>query len=89
MRLNSGVRHQPLRCNTGPHMTEHPLTTTTGTGLSGGDWVMAVISFFLTPLIPILLAIYNFARSRQPQGRLYLGVLGLQVAVIVLLLALG
>ena len=48
------------------------VTTTTAGGLTGGDWVMAVISFFLTPLIPLLLSIYNFAKSRRSQGLLYL-----------------
>ncbi len=49
--------------------------------LSAGDWVMAVISFFLTPIVSIILAIYNFARSRKPQGVLYLCVLAIQVVL--------
>jgi len=49
--------------------------------LSTGDWVMAVVSFFLTPIVSIILAIYNFARSRKPQGVLYLCVLAIQVVI--------
>ena len=63
-------------------MTEQAETTITTNGLTGGDWVMAVISFFLTPLAPLLLSIYNFARERRSQGLLYLGVIGLQIALI-------
>ena len=65
-------------------MNEQRATTTTE-GLTGGDWVMAVVSFFLTPLIPFLLLIYNFARSRRSQGLLYLGVLTVQLVLIVIL----
>ena len=53
--------------------------------LSAGDWVMAVISFFLTPIVTIGLAIYNFARSRKPQGALYLGVLAVQIVTWIIL----
>ncbi|OGU22791.1 MAG: hypothetical protein A2580_11695 [Hydrogenophilales bacterium RIFOXYD1_FULL_62_11] len=56
--------------------------------LTTGDWFLAFVSFFLTPLAPLLLSIYSFARSRRPQGRLYLGVLGLQIAVGLLNFAL-
>jgi hypothetical protein len=59
--------------------TRAAATTTTTTELTGGDWVMAVVSFFLTPIISILLSIYNFARGRRSQGLLYLGVLGVQI----------
>lgn len=61
-------------------MNEQVATTPTGK-LTGGDWGMAVISFFLTPLVPLLLSIYNFARSCRSQGLLYLGVIGVQVAL--------
>lgn len=60
-------------------MTE-PAVLTTANDLKGGDWVMAVVSFFLTPLVPLMLSIYNFARSRRSQGWLYLGVVGVKVA---------
>ncbi|UNK42004.1 hypothetical protein MNO14_13755 [Luteimonas sp. S4-F44] len=50
--------------------------------LSGGDWLMAVVSFFLTPIAPLGLAIYNFAKGRKPQGLLYLGVIGAQVLLV-------
>lgn len=53
--------------------------------LTGGDWVMAVVAFFLTPLVALILSIYNFAKSRRSQGFLYLGVIGVQVALIVIL----
>jgi hypothetical protein len=65
-------------------MTEQAAKATTGE-LTGGDWVMAVISFFLTPLIPLLLSIYNFAKSRRSQGLLYLGVIGVQIALIAIM----
>lgn len=55
--------------------------------LGTSDWIMAVISFFLTPLVTIALSIYNFSRARKPQGKLYLGVLGAQI-VIGLILAI-
>lgn len=55
------------------------LTTPTIGKLTGGDWAMAIISFFLTPLIPLLLSIYNFIKSRRSQGFLYLGVIGVQI----------
>lgn len=64
------------------------VTTTTAGGLTGGDWVMAVISFFLPPLIPLLLSIYNFAKSRRSQGLLYLGVIGVQI-LLFLVMAMG
>ena len=64
------------------------VTTTTAGGLTGGDWVMAVISFFLTPLIPLLLSIYSFAKSRRSQGLLYLGVIGVQI-LLFLVMAMG
>jgi hypothetical protein len=57
------------------------------TPLTGGDWVMAILSFFLTPLIPIILAVYNFLRGRRSQGLLYLSVLGVQVVLIAIRLA--
>lgn len=69
-------------------MTEQAIetdTTTISTELTGGDWVMAVVSFFLTPLVSILLSIYNFARGRRNQGLLYLGVLGVQIVLGVIL----
>ena len=65
-------------------MNEHVPTTNTG-GLTGGDWAMAIISFFLTPLIPLLLSIYNFAKSRRSQGFLYLGVIGIQILLFVVM----
>ena len=64
------------------------VTTTTAGGLTGGDWVMAIISFFLTPLIPLLLSIYNFAKSRRSQALLYLGVIGMQI-LLFLVMAMG
>lgn len=57
------------------------MTEIKSSALSTGDWVMAVISFFLTPIVSIILAIYNFARSRKPQGILYLCVLAIQVVI--------
>lgn len=57
------------------------MTEVESSALSTGDWAMAVISFFLTPIVPIILAIYNFARSRKPQGILYLCVLAIQVVI--------
>lgn len=65
-------------------MNEQVTTTNTG-GLTGGDWVMAIISFFLTPLIPLLLSIYNFAKSRRSQGLLYLGVIAIQILLFVVM----
>ena len=53
--------------------------------LSTGDWIMGVVAFFLTPIVSIILAIYNFSRSRKKQGKLYLGVLGIQLLIGVLL----
>ena len=50
--------------------------------LSGGDWIMAVVSFFLTPIAPLVLAIYNFAKGKKPQAFLYLGVIGAQVLFV-------
>ena len=55
--------------------------------LSTSDWVMAVISFFLTPIVTIALSIYNFSRSRKPQGKLYLGVLGAQIVIGLILIS--
>ena len=52
--------------------------------LSGGDWAMGVVSFFLTPIVPLILSIYNFAKARRPQALLYLGVIGVQVALVAL-----
>lgn len=69
-------------------MTEETGTTTTTNRLTGSDWAMAVVAFFLTPLVALLLSIYNFAKSRRSQGFLYLGVIGVQIALIVIL-ALG
>ena len=53
--------------------------------LSTGDWIMGVVAFFLTPIASIILAIYNFSRSHKKQGKLYLGVLGIQLLIGVLL----
>jgi len=53
--------------------------------LSGGDWLVAVLSFFLTPLVPLLLAIYNFIRGRKRRGLLYLSVCGVGVLGILAL----
>ena len=49
---------------------------------SAGDTWMAIASFFLTPIAPILLAIYNFSRGRKAQGKLYLIVLLVQVVIV-------
>lgn len=46
---------------------------------------MTAISFLLTPLIPLLLAIYNFARPHRTQGLLYLGVIGVHILLIALM----
>ena len=62
-------------------MTQEVVVQPASGELTGGDWLMAVISFFLTPIASIALMIYNFARSRRPQGFLYLGVLGVQIVV--------
>lgn len=53
--------------------------------LTAGDWVLAIISFFLTPIVSVALSIYNFTHSRKPQGTLYLGVLALQVGALLAL----
>ena len=53
--------------------------------LSTGDWIMGVVAFFLTPIVSIILAIYNFSRSRKKQGKLYLSVLGIQLLIGLLL----
>lgn len=53
--------------------------------LSAGDWAMAVISFFLTPIVTIGLAIYNFTRSRKSQGALYIGVFAAQTVAWLIL----
>lgn len=55
--------------------------------LSGGDWLVAVLSFFLTPLVPLLLAIYNFIRGRKKRGLLYLSVCGVGLLAIFVLAA--
>lgn len=53
--------------------------------LSTGDWIMGVVAFFLTPIVSTILATYNFSRSRKKkQGKLYLGVLGIQLLIGVL-----
>lgn len=54
------------------------------TPLSTGDWVMAAISFFLTPLVPLILAIYNLSKGQKSKVNLYFAVIGLQLAFIVL-----
>ena len=54
--------------------------------LSTGDLIMGVVAFFfLPPIVSIILAIYNFSRSRKKQGKLYLSVLGIQLLIGVLL----
>lgn len=53
--------------------------------LSTSDWIMGIIAFFLTPIVSIILTIYNFSRSRKKQGKLYLSVLGIQVLIGMLL----
>lgn len=65
-------------------MNEQKITTNTDE-LTGGDWTMAIISFLLTSLIPFLLSIYNFAKSRRSQGFLYLGVIGVQVLLLLII----
>lgn len=45
---------------------------------------MAAISFFLTPLVPLILAIYNLSKGQKSKVKLYFTVIGLQVAFIVL-----
>ncbi|WP_041390410.1 hypothetical protein [Polaromonas sp. JS666] len=52
--------------------------------LSAGDWVMAALCFVLPIVLPILLAIYNFARSQKQRGILYLGTIGVQIVIGVL-----
>ena len=69
-------------------MTEEVQTADAGS-LTGGDWVMIVISFFLTPLVAAILALYNFAKGRKPQAAMYLGVIALQVLVILMAVAGG
>lgn len=69
-------------------MTEDVPTASAGS-LSGGDWVMVVISFFLTPLVAAILALYNFAKRRKPQGFAYLGVIALQVVIVLMAVAGG
>ena len=51
---------------------------------TGVDWTVAAISFFLTPIAPLTLSLYNFARSRPAQGLLYLIVLVLQLGLTAL-----
>lgn len=68
---------------------ENTEIVTPATELTGGDWAMAIISFFLTPLITIILAIYNFARGRRTHGQLYLGVLGVQIVFIAIRVAMS
>lgn len=55
--------------------------------LSAGDWVFAVLSLLLTPLIPLLLGIYNLIRGRRRRAVLYFSVFGvgaLGLAAVVL-----
>lgn len=54
--------------------------------ITAGDWVMAVISFLSCFfIVPIFLSVYNFARSRNQKGILYLSVVGLQLFVLIIL----
>jgi len=51
--------------------------------LTRGDWVMAVVSFLLTPLFPAALAVYNLLRGARVRAKLYAIVLAVQVLVLV------
>lgn len=46
---------------------------------------MGVVAFFLTPIGSIILAIYNFQDHAKKQDKLYLGVLGIQLLIGLLL----
>lgn len=59
------------------------------TPLSTGDWVMAAVSFFLTPLAPLILGIYNLSKSQKSKAKLYFAVIGLQAAFVVLRVLMG
>lgn len=50
--------------------------------LSAVDWLVAVLSVLLTPLVPLLLALYNFLRGRRKRGVLYLSVCVVAVAIV-------
>lgn len=77
-----GVRPSVTQLYKGGSVIDHNVVGNDVAKLTGGDWVMAIISFFLTPLIPIILAIYNFARGRRAQGMLYLGVIAVQFVLV-------
>lgn len=62
-------------------MTDQDATTTTER-LTSRDWGMAAVSLLLTPLVSIVLAIYNFAKSRRSRGLLFLGVFVAQVVFL-------
>lgn len=57
----------------------------TQASITTGDWLMAGISFFLTPLVPLALGTYSAVKRRKPQSLLYFSVIGLQIAALVLL----
>ena len=55
--------------------------------ITAGDWIVAVISFLSCFfIIPVVLSVYNFARSRNQKGILYLSVAGLQLFLLIILI---
>ena len=50
-----------------------------------GDWAVAVLSLLLSPLVPLLLSIYNFTRGRRKLGALYLSVCVFGILVVAVL----
>ncbi len=57
--------------------------------LTTGDWIMAGLCFVLPLLLPIVLAIYNFAKRRKSRGVLYIGTFALQIVLGGLLMVGG
>ena len=55
--------------------------------LSLSDWLMAIVSVLLTPLIPLLLGAYNLIKGRRRRGVMYLSACGASVALAALVLA--